>query len=319
MTKHAHNVHERRFRHADPSALRVALDRLADPRAGIWPSDRWPPLRLDRGLAPGSRGGHGPIRYAVEEVRPDRLVFRFDPAMGVDGIHRFEVERAGSEAVLRHTLDGRLRWPMRLLWPAVIEPLHDALIEDAFDGVEASLAGRAVHRSALPAGVQRRRDALTWMRRLDADRPTRARRVAGVATGTALVGVGLLHAAWASRLTSWPGRDVTDLARTVVGNDRFPSSRATLTVAGLCVAAGAGVATRTLEVTGPPRVVTHAASRTVAGVLAARGLGGLVVSGLGLASSTRSFRRNDLIAYSPLCLALAAGAWAAGGTRRPAR
>lgn len=39
--------------------------------------------------------------------------------------------------------------------------------------------------------------------------------------------------------------------------------------------------------------------------LAARGIGGLVVSGLGLVESTPEYRRWDLALYSPLCLGLA--------------
>lgn len=320
MTRHARNVHERRLGHADPAAVRVALDRLAEPGAGVWPADRWPALRLDRGLVPGSSGGHGPIRYSVQDVRPDGLTFRFDPAMGVDGEHRFEVERDGSDAVVRHTIDARLHGPMRLMWPVLIEPLHDALIEDALDGVVAASAGGTVQqRAALPPGVRWRRQLLSMMRRLDDDRPTPTRRRAAVGAGATLVGIGILHAAWARRLTTWPGRDVADLARTVVGGDRFPSARATWAVAGLCMAAGASVTSRVSSVTGVPRLAGHAASRTVAGVLGARGAGGLVVSRLGLAPTTPRFRRNDMLVYSPLCLALAAGAFVAGGTGRAAR
>ena len=313
MTKHALNVHERRLSHAEPAAVRAALDRLADPAAGVWPSDRWPPLRLDRGLVAGSSGGHGPIRYSVADVRPDGMTFRFDPAMGVDGVHRFDVVRDGDDAVLRHTIDAGLRGPMRALWPTLIEPLHDALIEDALDGVVASTAGGRVERAALPVTVERRRRLLTWIRQVDADRPTPDRRVAGAATGAVLVGAGLLHVAWARRLTTWPGRDATDLARRVVGGDRLPAARATVAVGALCVTAGVGVAARASAPTGPPRLVGHVTSRVVGGVLAVRGLGGLAVSGMGLAATTPAFRRNDVRIYSPLCLALAAGAFAAGG------
>lgn len=319
MTKHALNVHERRLGSTNPAALRAALDRVTDPRAGVWPADRWPPLQLDRGLVPGSHGGHGPIRYSVEDVRPEGVTFRFDPAMGIDGVHRFEVERDGDQAVIRHTIDATLRGPMRAAWPTLIEPLHDALIEDAFDGLQATAAGGSVRRVALAASVERRRRLLARIERLDADRPTPVRRRVGAATGLALAGIGALHVAWARGLTAWPGRDVADLARTVVGGERFPSTAATMAVAGLCVTAGAGVAARASSATGPTRTLSHVASRTVAGVLAARGFGGLIVSGLGLAATTPAFRRNDLVVYSPLCLALAAGALTAGGVRRTSR
>jgi hypothetical protein len=68
------------------------LDGLAGPGDRLWPADRWPPLRLDRPLAVGATGGHGPIPYHVQEYLPGRrVVFRFSPRFGVQGTHRLEV------------------------------------------------------------------------------------------------------------------------------------------------------------------------------------------------------------------------------------
>jgi hypothetical protein len=306
------NVHERRLGPAiDPEAVRAVVRRVALPDGGFWPSDRWPPMRLDRGMVPGAAGGHGSIRYSVEAVEPDTVTFRFDRAIGVDGVHRFEIDRRGDGIVVRHTIDARAHGAMAVLWPTVIEPLHDALIEDALDGLEATLAGVPIVRVEHDPVVRRRLRLLAWMQALDRDRAGRARTAAASSTGVVLGGVGLLHAAWAAGVTTWPGRDRRALARVVVGGETFPSSAATFAVAGLCVLAGTSVAARGRPAQGTRRALSQVASRIVAVVLALRGMGGLVTSGLGLGSATATFRRNDLLVYSPLCLALAAGAFVA--------
>ncbi len=154
------NVHERRIgaTAADAGAL---LEALSSPLDRLWPSDRWPPLHLDRGLELGSGGGHGPIRYAVIEHLPGRrAVFRFAPRMGMEGTHTLEVLDTGDAVVLRHLLEGRPSGRMRLIWPLVIRPLHDALIEDLLDGAEAALAGRSPVRRGLPLTVRLRRELI---------------------------------------------------------------------------------------------------------------------------------------------------------------
>ena len=67
-----HNVHEREF---DLSLASVGslIDSLASSNDRLWPNDKWPPMRFDRALAVGARGGHGPIRYSIEEYQPRRL------------------------------------------------------------------------------------------------------------------------------------------------------------------------------------------------------------------------------------------------------
>jgi hypothetical protein len=42
----------------------------------------------------------------------------------------------------------------------VIRPLHDALLEDLLDGVEAAVAGRRPARAPLPARIRGRRAVL---------------------------------------------------------------------------------------------------------------------------------------------------------------
>jgi hypothetical protein len=141
------NVHARRLP-VPAAAAGVLLDGLAGSDDPIWPGDAWPRLKLAGGLVPGARGGHGPVRYRVAAHEPGRHArFAFEPprrgfAAGLTGEHRFEVEPAGDAAcVLRHVVEGRASGTMRLKWPLVVRPLHDALVEDALDRAERRLTG----------------------------------------------------------------------------------------------------------------------------------------------------------------------------------
>jgi len=133
------NIHEREFDlpMADVGAL---IDTLASKRDRLWPHDKWPPMRFDRALGVGALGGHGPIRYTVEEYRPGRFVqFRFLAPRGFKGVHRFEVEKWHGRTVLRHVLEMRPSGLAKLRWLLVIRPLHDALLEDCMDRASAAL------------------------------------------------------------------------------------------------------------------------------------------------------------------------------------
>lgn len=100
-------------------------------------------MRFDRPLGVGARGGHGPIRYTVEEYRPgQRVVFRFLRPALVRGTHALEVLEAQEGVVVRHTVEATPGWCGWLLWPLVFRWLHDALVEDALDNAERALTGR---------------------------------------------------------------------------------------------------------------------------------------------------------------------------------
>ena len=140
------NVH---VRHIAASAERLGqvLETLAAPGDQLWPGATWAPMVLDRGLEPGSRGGHYDIRYTVTAHDPGRLVeFTFDREIGLDGTHTLSVVDLGDgTCLLRHELEGRVHGSMILLWPLVVRWAHDALVEDAFDLAEAAVvAGPAV-------------------------------------------------------------------------------------------------------------------------------------------------------------------------------
>lgn len=128
----------------------------------------------------------------------------------------------------------------------------------------------------------------------------------GVLTATALLSVAGVHAYWA-RGGYWPAPDRDHLAETVVGPGQpFPSIWATWSVAGLLLAAAVLVAGTGL---GVDRWIFRTGAAVVAAVLALRAVAGFAVSGVVRPEST--FARLDIRYFSPLCLALALGAFLA--------
>lgn len=134
------NIHTRTISRPLPEVAEL-LASLASADDRLWPHEHWPAMRMDRGLACGARGGHGPIRYTVAEYRPgESIAFRFSAPAGFNGGHGFRLSPASQEStVLSHTLEMRAAGPAILSWPLVFRPLHDALIEDAFDKAEKNL------------------------------------------------------------------------------------------------------------------------------------------------------------------------------------
>jgi hypothetical protein len=133
------NVHERNFT-LPLATVGALIDSLASRDDRLWPLGKWPQMRFDRPLAVGAVGGHGPVRYSVEEYHPGQsIVFRFSAPRGFDGTHRFEVEERQGQTILRHLIEMRATGPALLSWPLAIRPLHDACLEDCFDQATISL------------------------------------------------------------------------------------------------------------------------------------------------------------------------------------
>ncbi|MFE0640560.1 DUF3995 domain-containing protein [Streptomyces sp. NPDC058877] len=130
-------------------------------------------------------------------------------------------------------------------------------------------------------------------------------RVAAGVAAAGLAAAGALHAVWT--FSPWPLASRAEFAAVVVGveESRLPSAQGTLVVAGL-LGAGAWLvvtAARPTHRLAPSRLV-RTGLWTVSGVLTARGLGGLLVSGFDLRDVPAEFQRWDLALYSPLCVAL---------------
>ncbi|WP_067835352.1 hypothetical protein [Nocardia lijiangensis] len=142
------NIH---VRHLAASAAEAGqlLDSLASENDRLWPAPEWPPMRFDRPLGVGAAGGHGPVRYTVEQYEPGRWVrFRFTGPRGFDGFHELTVQPTPDGGVdLIHLLAMHARGPARLTWPLAYRWMHDACLEDSFDRAERALTG-SVRRPA---------------------------------------------------------------------------------------------------------------------------------------------------------------------------
>lgn len=136
------NVHERVI-DAPADVVGAMLMDLGQKGDRLWPSPAWIPMKLDRPLGVGADGGHGPIRYHVTEYEAGRRVrFEFHERTGVTGHHEFTVEPVGANRSLaRHDMTVEPHGLMRILFPAVIESMHDAVLEDLFDNLERAATG----------------------------------------------------------------------------------------------------------------------------------------------------------------------------------
>jgi hypothetical protein len=136
------------------------LDSLASSEDSLWPHRQWPAMKFDRPLEPGAVGGHGPIRYSVEEYEPgSHVLFKFKAPRGFNGTHGFWVEPLDPDhARLRHVLEMRASGPALVSWTFIFRPLHDALIEDALDCAE-----HATGATPRPRGWSAWVKALRWM------------------------------------------------------------------------------------------------------------------------------------------------------------
>jgi hypothetical protein len=131
------NVHTRTI-HQPIEKIAELLKTLATKNDLMLATDMWPPMILDHGLQVGSKGGHGPIRYFVQEYKPDQLIqFTFTKPKGFNGFHKFEMRKLDNNSTeLRHTIDMNITGSCILKWAVAIRWLHDAFIEDAFNKVE---------------------------------------------------------------------------------------------------------------------------------------------------------------------------------------
>ena len=131
------NIHKRTLNYPK-SKVRELLKTLSTENDKIWPKENWPEMKFKDGIQLGAKGGHGPIRYSVEEYDPNEIIqFRFSKPDGFNGINKFEInELSNEETEIKHTIDMNTQGKGTLIWAFAIRSLHNALIEDAFDKLE---------------------------------------------------------------------------------------------------------------------------------------------------------------------------------------
>lgn len=130
------NIHKRDIQQPISELARL-FGTLATENDLMLATDKWPRMKLDKGLQIGSKGGHGPIRYTVSDYQEGRSIrFRFDMP-GFNGFHQFTLTESGpGNTELSHIIDMRTTGAAVFTWALAIRWLHDAFIEDAFDKVE---------------------------------------------------------------------------------------------------------------------------------------------------------------------------------------
>jgi len=134
------NIHSRTYP-VSPDKVGELVDTLSSENDLLWPYKLWPRMKFDKPLTVTANGGHGPIRYFVEEyMAGKRIVFRFTGPNGFNGYHGYDVvEIENSKTELRETLKMKTYGMAQLSWPLIFCPLHDALIEDSLSFAELQL------------------------------------------------------------------------------------------------------------------------------------------------------------------------------------
>ena len=131
------NIHKRII-HQDLPQVAALVNTLASKDDKVWPYEKWPRMKLDKGLQVDSKGGHGPIRYFINAYKAGEMIqFQFTAPKGFYGVHRFEMKSmTEGKTEIKHTIDLNAKGLAIIKWSLIIRWLHDALIEDAFDKIE---------------------------------------------------------------------------------------------------------------------------------------------------------------------------------------
>lgn len=134
------NFHKRNI-HKPINEVGSLLNSLASKNDQLWPHENWSPMKLDRDLIEGAKGGHGPIKYTVTKFKPGKIInFEFTEPSGFQGNHWFELKKKDEKTTeISHTINMEVSGIDIVIWPIVIRPMHNALIEDSFDKLQKHL------------------------------------------------------------------------------------------------------------------------------------------------------------------------------------
>ncbi|QFG68423.1 SRPBCC family protein [Ornithinimicrobium pratense] len=158
------NTHRRHLT-ATADEVDTLLGGLGSDTDALWPRHLWFPMRLDRPVAAGAKGGHGPVRYQCTARARGCVFFEFVSILGSSrwhGEHRFVVRPRSYGSVLVHELELEVPLWQYVQWVLVVGPLHDAVLEDLLDRAEGVATARwslwvRLLRRALPAVRAERR------------------------------------------------------------------------------------------------------------------------------------------------------------------
>lgn len=131
------NIHKRII-NQPLEAVAIIISTLSTDDDKVWPYEKWPAMKFNGGIKVGTKGGHGPIRYKVEEYNPKEIIqFIFTSPRGFIGKHKFEIKEVSpNQTEVIHTIDMITKGKDTLSWLIAIRSMHDALLEDALDKIE---------------------------------------------------------------------------------------------------------------------------------------------------------------------------------------
>ncbi len=131
------NIHKRIINQPKEN-IAPLLKTLSTAQDKVWPNEYWPAIRFREGLVIGSKGGHGIIKYVIQDyIEGEHIAFRFLEPKGFDGIHKFDIRAINKHTTeIKHSIIMRTKGMATLKWIIAIRWLHDALIENAFDCIE---------------------------------------------------------------------------------------------------------------------------------------------------------------------------------------
>jgi hypothetical protein len=145
----------RRFFISQQSGLNAIIDTFADDDSILWPVEVWPRDRFESKLALNACGGHGGTRYSVAEYVPGHfLKFEFTFPKSYHGFHSFRLTQVKNQQwLLEHNTFIKTNVWKWFLWVMLISPVHNALIQDAFDKAEKYASTNLLFLSKWPLRV----------------------------------------------------------------------------------------------------------------------------------------------------------------------
>ncbi|PWV76797.1 Protein of unknown function [Prauserella marina] len=152
------NIHARVV-DADADDIAPLLATMGQPGDLLYPP-LWEPMRLDGPVAVGASGTHG----TISAYEPGRLIeFTFPDGIGVTGTHTFTVTTLDRErSLVRHEVDAEAGPTAWLAWKLLIEPSHDAVLEQVLDRLQAAVSTALAAPATTLSGYAR---LLRWFER----------------------------------------------------------------------------------------------------------------------------------------------------------
>ena len=140
------NIHRRKLEQPIEK-VSFLFNTLATNKDMIWPFENWPAISFKEGLKVGNRGGHGIVRYTIIAYKKGKsITFSFTKPDGFIGTHELRIQAISeNETEIIHEIKMETATlKASVLWFFVINWLHDALIEEAFDKLENNLSQKMI-------------------------------------------------------------------------------------------------------------------------------------------------------------------------------